>query len=107
MADKPKKPAEPTERPKGAKVPSERSEALPNNVVNLRERRSDKKVVDRAKAQFLNIQHEGSGLDDEEYKNYIMLIIADLVVLVIRARFYREPAKALKRGIDWIAGKYS
>ena len=57
MADKPKKPAQPTERPKGAKVPSERSEALPNNVVNLRERRSDKKVVDRAKAQFLNIQH--------------------------------------------------
>jgi hypothetical protein len=36
-----------------------------------------------------------------------MLVIADLVVLVIRAGFYREPAKALKHGIDWIAKRYS
>ena len=77
-----------------------------DNVINLRERRSDKKVANKAKASFLNVQHEGKDLSDEEYKHYIMLVIADLVVLVIRAGFYREPAEALKHGIDWIAKRY-
>ena len=79
----------------------------PSNVINLRERRSDRRVADKAKASFLNIQHEGRNLSEQEYKDYIMLVIADLVVLVLRAKFYREPEKALKHGIEFLAKRYS
>lgn len=88
MADKPKDPT------------------LPNNVVNLRERRSDRRVADKAKAQFLNIQYEGRDLSEQEYKDYIMVLLADLVVLVLKAGFYREPEKALKHGIEFLAKRY-
>lgn len=79
---------------------------LPNNVVNLRQRRSDKRVMTRAKDSFRFIQTQGQALSEDEYKDYIMILIADLVVLVLRANFYREPAKALKHGIDWLAKRY-
>ena len=94
MTDKTKKPK--TAAPAG----------LPNNVVNLRERRSDRRVADKAKAQFLNIQHEGRNLSEQEYKDYIMVLLADLVVLVLKAGFYREPEKALKHGIEFLAKRY-
>lgn len=79
----------------------------PNNVINLRQRRSDKKVAAKAKDCFHYIQTHGQTLSEDEYKDFIMVVLADLVVLILRSGFYREPVKALKTGIDWLAKRYS
>jgi len=78
-----------------------------NNVINLRQKRSDKKISVKAKDCFHYIQSHGQTLSEEEYRDFIMVVMADLIVLVLRNNFYREPAKALKHGIDWLAKKYS
>lgn len=78
-----------------------------NNVINLRQRRSDKKVAAKAKDCFHYIQTHGQTLSEDEYKDFIMVVLADLVVLILRSGFYREPVKALKTGIDWLAKRYS
>jgi hypothetical protein len=78
-----------------------------NNVINLRQKRSDKKIAAKAKDCFHYMQSHGQTLSEEEYRDFVMVVLADLVVLILRSGFYREPARALKHGIDWLAKKYS
>ena len=78
-----------------------------NNVINLRQRKSDKKVATKAKDCFHYIQSHGQTLSEEEYKDFIMVVLADIIVLIIKAGFYRDPVKALKTGVDWLAKRYS
>lgn len=77
-----------------------------NNVINLRQRRQEKRIAAKVKDCFHYVQSHGSKLSEEEYKDFIMLLLADLIVLVIRANFYRKPATAIKNGVDWLAKKY-
>jgi endonuclease III len=77
-----------------------------NNVVNFRQKRHEKRVAVKAKDCFNYIQSHGQTLSEEEYKDFIMVLLADLVVLIIRAGFYRNPATAIKNGVDWLVKKY-
>lgn len=67
-----------------------------NNVINLRQRKSDKKVATKAKDCFHYIQSHGQTLSEEEYKDFIMVVLADIIVLILKAGFYRDPVKALQ-----------
>lgn len=77
-----------------------------SNVINLRQRRQEKRIASKVKDCFNYVQSHGSKLSEEEYKDFVMLLLADLIVLVIRAGFYRKPATAIKNGVDWLAQKY-
>lgn len=93
----------PSER-SGANIVSEESEG--SNVINLRQRRQEKRIAGKVKDCFNYVQSHGSKLSEEEYKDFIMLLLADLIVLVIQAGFYRKPATAIKNGVDWLAKRY-
>jgi hypothetical protein len=75
-------------------------------VVNFRQKKHENKIALKVKDSFSAIQQKGSTLTPEEYHEYIMLLIADLVVYVIRAGWYTDPGKALKNGIDAIVKRF-
>ena len=86
-----------------------------SNITNLAERRKAKAkkakakvdtVAIRAKNSFNDIMTKAATMEDEDLRDYIMLVFADLTVLILNAEFFEDAPKALKRGIDMLEKDY-
>lgn len=76
------------------------------DIINFRQKKKDTRIALKAKDTFTTIQVNGSSLTPEEYRDYIMLLLADLILYVIRSGWYTDPVKAIKNGVDIIAKKF-
>lgn len=76
------------------------------DVINLKQKKRDMRVALKVKDTFTTIQANGSTLTQEEYRDYIMLLLADLILYVIRSGWYTNPVQAIKNGVDIIAKKF-
>lgn len=76
------------------------------DIINFKQKKSDMKVALKVKDTFATIQVNGSTLSKEEYRDYIMLLLADMILYVIRSGWYINPVQAIKNGVDIIAKKF-
>jgi hypothetical protein len=76
------------------------------DIINLKQKKKDMRVALKAKDSFATIQANGSTLSQEEYRDYIMVLLADLILYVIRSGWYMNPVQAIKNGVDIIAKKF-
>lgn len=75
-------------------------------VVNFRQKKQENKIALKVKDSFSTIQQKGSTLTPEEYHEYIMLLMADMMVYVIKSGWYADPGKALKNGVDALIKRF-
>ena len=79
-------------------------------VLNFRLKKQQKviedQVAERVKAAFDGARKHGAGLTPEEYRNFVMLLLADMVVYVIKSGWYTDPAEAIKKGVDILAKRF-
>jgi len=84
-------------------------------TINLNERRKakDKKkkpqpdrVALKAKSAFNDILYKAQTLENDDLRDYVMLVFADLTIFVLNAEFFEDAPKALKRGIDILERDY-
>lgn len=76
------------------------------DIINFKQKKRDMRVALKVKDTFTTIQSNGSTLSSDEYRDYIMLLLADLVLYVIRSGWYMNPVQAIKNGVDIIAKKF-
>lgn len=76
------------------------------DIINFKQKKRDMRVALKVKDTFATIQSNGSTLTSEEYRDYIMLLLADLILYVIRSGWYMNPVQAIKNGVDIIAKKF-
>lgn len=76
------------------------------DIINFKQKKKDMKVALKVKDTFATIQANGSSLTQEEYRDYIMVLLADLILFVIRSGWYTNPVQAIKNGVDIIAKKF-
>jgi len=58
------------------------------------------------KACFKEMQKHGEHLSPREYQDFVMLLLADIIVFVIKTGWYVDAPAAIKRGIDALAARY-
>lgn len=75
-------------------------------IYNFKKKKQESKLATKVKTVFSNIQKESSELTTEEYRDFIMLLLADLIVCVLRSGWYTEPAKAIKKGVDLLHKRF-
>lgn len=76
------------------------------DVINFKQKKRDMRVALKVKDTFATIQSNGSSLTKEEYRDYVMLLLADLILYVIRSGWYTNPVQAIKNGVDIISKKF-
>ena len=79
-------------------------------ILNFRlkkqQKTSEDRVAERVKAAFEEARKQGAGLSPEDYRGFIMLLLADMVVYVIKSGGYTDPAEAIKKGVDILAKRF-
>lgn len=86
-------------------------------TINLNERRKakDKKkkakpqpdrVALKAKQAFNDVLYKAQTLENDDLRDYVMLVFADLTIFVLNAEFFEDAPKALKRGVDILERDY-
>lgn len=75
-------------------------------VLNFRKKKEEKKIALKVKDAFSTIEAKGRDLSPQEHHEYIMLLLADLIVYVIRSGWYTDPGKAIKNGVDLLIKRY-
>lgn len=75
-------------------------------VLNFRQKKQENKIALKVKDAFSAIEQKGSNLTSEEHHEYIMLLLADLMVYVIKSGWYKDPGKALKNGVDALVKRF-
>jgi hypothetical protein len=84
-------------------------------TINLAERRKAKekkkkpqpdKVALKAKSAFNDVLMQAQSLENDDLRDYVMLVFADLTIFVLNAEFFEDAPKALKRGIDILERDY-
>lgn len=84
-------------------------------TINLSERRKAKekkkkpqpdKVALKAKSAFNDVLMQAQSLENDDLRDYVMLVFADLTIFVLNAEFFEDAPKALKRGIDILERDY-
>ena len=76
------------------------------DVINFKQKKKDMRVALKVKDTFATIQANGNGLTHEEYRDYIMILLADIILYVIKSNWYTNPVQAIKNGVDIIAKKF-
>lgn len=76
------------------------------DVINFKQKKRDMRLALKVKDSFATIQANGSTLSPEEYRDYMMLLLADMILYVIRSGWYVNPVQAIKNGVDIIAKKF-
>jgi hypothetical protein len=76
------------------------------DVVNFKQKKRDMRLALKVKDSFTTIQVNGSTLSQDEYRDYVMLLLADMILYVIKSGWYANPVQAIKNGIDIIAKKF-
>lgn len=76
------------------------------DIINFKQKKKDMRIALKVKDSFATIQANGSTLSKEEYRDYIMLLLADIILYVIRSGWYINPVQAIKNGVDIIAKKF-
>ena len=67
---------------------------------------SEDRVAERVKAAFEEARKHGAGLSAEDYRGFVMLLLADMIVYVIKSGWYTDPAEAIKKGVDILAKRF-
>lgn len=75
-------------------------------IINFKQKKRDMRVALKVKDTFSTIQANGKTLSSEEYRDYIMLLLADMILYIIRSGWYANPVQAIKNGVDIIAKKF-
>lgn len=75
-------------------------------VVNFKQKKKDMRIALKVKDTFSTIQQNGSTLNPDEYRDYVMLLLAEMILYVIRSGWYSNPVQAIKNGVDIIAKKF-
>lgn len=64
------------------------------------------RVAIKAKASFEAMMQSGLSLSQEDFRDYVMLVFADMSVYLLNAQYFEDTPKALKRGIDILNLEY-
>lgn len=76
------------------------------DIINFKQKKRDMRLALKVKDTFATIQANGSNLNQDEYRDYVMLLLADLILYVIKSGWYINPVQAIKNGVDIIAKKF-
>lgn len=87
-----------------------------DDVISLEDARKNKtkkektkkqdQVAIKAKQMFEQVMLSGNKLSDDDFRDYVMLVFADLAVYILNANYYENTPVALKRGIDILNREY-
>lgn len=87
-----------------------------DDVISLEDARKNKtkkektkkqdQVAIKAKQMFEQVMLSGNKLSDDDFRDYVMLVFADLAVYILNASYYENTPVALKRGIDILDREY-
>lgn len=75
-------------------------------IINFKRKKQENKVALKVKDAFATIQAKGDSLSPQEHHEYMMLLLADLVVYVIKSGWYTDPGKAIKNGVDMLVKRF-
>lgn len=64
------------------------------------------RVAIKAKSSFEAMLQAGTSLSQEDFRDYVMLVFADMSVFLLNAEYFEDTPKALKRGIDILNAEY-
>lgn len=64
------------------------------------------RVAIKAKASFDAVMQAGMNLNQEDFRDYTMLVLADLIVFVLNAEYFEDAPAAIKRGVDILNKDY-
>lgn len=76
------------------------------DVINFKQKKRDVRIALKVKDTFATIQANGSNLSQDEYRDYVMVLLADMILYVIKSGWYKNPVQAIKNGVDIIAKKF-
>lgn len=76
------------------------------DVINFKQKKRDVRIALKVKDTFATIQANGSNLSQDEYRDYVMVLLADMLLYVIKSGWYKNPIQTIKNGVDIIAKKF-